>query len=78
MRRRRAVDKGFVLSDHADWPGLLRTIKETGAKEVLVTHGSSEPLVRFLKEQGTRASALAASPWNQDEETAEAADGGAL
>src|SRR4029453_8028519 len=38
-RRRRAVDRGFVLSDHADWPGLLRAIDATGASRGMVTHG---------------------------------------
>lgn len=49
-RRRRGYDRGFVLSDHADWPSLLRTAKETGASRVLVTHGSSEILARYLRE----------------------------
>ena len=49
-RRRRGVDRGFVLSDHADWPGLLRTIAETGASRVLTTHGYTEPLARYLRE----------------------------
>ena len=44
VRRQRAFDRGFVLSDHADWPALLRTIAETGASRVLVTHGHAEPL----------------------------------
>ncbi|MBL3832832.1 DNA ligase-associated DEXH box helicase, partial [Pseudomonas syringae pv. theae] len=39
-RRRRGVDRGFVLSDHADWPGLLWAIEQTGAERVMVTHGS--------------------------------------
>ncbi len=47
-RRRRAVDRGFVLSDHADWPGLLEAIAATGAETVLLTHGYSAPLARFL------------------------------
>ncbi|HEY3780987.1 MAG TPA: ligase-associated DNA damage response exonuclease [Fimbriimonadaceae bacterium] len=51
-RRRRAIDRGFVLSDHADWPGLLSTVKETGAERVLVTHGYSNILARYLAEQG--------------------------
>ena len=38
-RRRHGVDRGFVLSDHADWPGLQRAIAATGAKRVIVTHG---------------------------------------
>ena len=39
VRRRRAADRGFVMSDHADWPGLLQAIAETGAERVFVTHG---------------------------------------
>ena len=51
-RRRRGVDRGFVLSDHADWPELLDTIAATGAREVLTTHGFKEALARFLVEDG--------------------------
>jgi len=58
IRRRRGYDSGFVLSDHADWPDLLRTIRETGAKRVLCTHGYSEILSRYLMEQGLNASVL--------------------
>ncbi|HEY3119557.1 MAG TPA: ligase-associated DNA damage response exonuclease [Vicinamibacteria bacterium] len=58
-RRRRGFDRGFALSDHADWPALLRTIEETGARRVLVTHGYSEELARFLRERGLAADALA-------------------
>ncbi len=50
VRRRRGYDRGFVLSDHADWPDLLRTIDDTGARTVLVTHGNSETLARFIRE----------------------------
>ena len=42
VRRQRAYDRGFVLSDHADWPALLATIAETGASRVLATHGHAE------------------------------------
>ena len=52
VRRQRAYDRGFVLSDHADWPALLDTISQTGAGRVIATHGHAEPLARFLKEQG--------------------------
>ena len=58
VRRRRAVDRGITLSDHADWPGLLSAIGATGARRVLVTHGYSEPLVRWLNERGTDAGTL--------------------
>jgi len=57
-RRRRAVDRGFVLSDHVDWPSLLSTVKATGAEEVWVTHGYTDVVVRYLKEQGLDAKAL--------------------
>jgi putative mRNA 3-end processing factor len=59
LRRRRSVDRGFVLSDHADWPGLLDAITATGAERVLVTHGYAGVLVRWLQEQGTRAEVVA-------------------
>lgn len=58
-RRRRAVDRGFALSDHADWPGLLAAIAATGAERVWVTHGYSAVLARWLAEQGLEASAVA-------------------
>jgi putative mRNA 3-end processing factor len=54
-RRRRGVDRGFVLSDHADWPGLQRAIKATGAGRVIVTHGYEAVMVRWLTEQGLQA-----------------------
>ncbi len=54
-RRRRAVDRGFVLSDHADWDGLLATIKATGAEHIGVTHGYTNILVRYLTELGLDA-----------------------
>ncbi|MEL6319646.1 MAG: ligase-associated DNA damage response exonuclease [Cyanobacteria bacterium J06626_14] len=49
-RRRRGYERGFVLSDHADWPGLVNTVLETGAKTVYVTHGQSDVLSRYLNE----------------------------
>jgi putative mRNA 3-end processing factor len=58
-RRRRGVDQGFALSDHADWPGLLQTIEATGAARVFVTHGGVAPLVRYLQERGLDARAVA-------------------
>jgi putative mRNA 3-end processing factor len=58
-RRRQGVDRGFVLSDHADWPGLLQAIDATGAENVLVTHGQVAPLVRALQNRGLNARALA-------------------
>ena len=50
-RRRRGYERGFVLSDHADWQGLIRTVLESGARTVYVTHGQSDVLARFLRER---------------------------
>jgi putative mRNA 3-end processing factor len=58
VRRQRAFDRGFVLSDHADWPALLATIAETGAARVLVTHGWSDAFARFLAERGLETGTL--------------------
>ncbi len=54
-RRRRNYDRGFVISDHADWPDLLRTVEECGARRVIATHGNSDALVRVLRERGIDA-----------------------
>ncbi len=51
-RRRRAADRGFVLSDHADWQGLNDVIKATGAEKVWVTHGYTDIFSQWLQEQG--------------------------
>lgn len=57
-RRRGGHDRGFVLSDHADWPGLMHAISATGATRVIVTHGSVAVLVRHLEQQGLQAQAF--------------------
>jgi putative mRNA 3-end processing factor len=57
-RRRRGYDRGFVLSDHADWNGLIDTIEATGATKVLTTHGQASALIRLLKERGLDAREL--------------------
>ena len=54
-RRRQSLDRGFVLSDHADWPGLQAAIAATGAERVIVTHGYEAVMVRWLQQQGLQA-----------------------
>ncbi|MFM8258349.1 MAG: ligase-associated DNA damage response exonuclease [Vulcanococcus sp.] len=49
-RRRRGHERGFVLSDHADWPGLIRSVHDSGARQIYVTHGNSDGLARYLRE----------------------------
>ena len=57
-RRRRGYDRGFALSDHADWDALVDTIAATGAERAFVTHGYTHQLARFLQERGVDA-----QPW---------------
>jgi putative mRNA 3-end processing factor len=59
-RRRRGYERGFVVSDHADWDGLLRSVRESGARRIYVTHGDGDALVRYLRDQGRDALPLAA------------------
>lgn len=55
IRRRRAGDRGFVISDHADWTGLLSAIKATEAENIYVTHGYTDIFARYLGEIGLNA-----------------------
>ncbi len=64
-RRRQGVDRGFVLSDHADWPGLQRAIAATGASRVIVTHGYEAVMVRWLQQQGLEAGSFE-TPYGDD------------
>ncbi len=54
-RRRRGADRGFVLSDHADWNELNDTVRQSGAAKVYVTHGYSELFAQWLTENGIEA-----------------------
>jgi len=67
-RRRQGVDRGFVLSDHADWPGLQRAIAATGATRVIVTHGYEAVMVRWLVEQGLEAGSFRTEYGSEDGE----------
>ena len=57
-RRWKGVDRGFVLSDHADWPALLETVAATGARRVLATHGYADVLARACAERGLEAGVI--------------------
>jgi putative mRNA 3-end processing factor len=76
-RRRRAVDRGFVMSDHADWAELLAAVDATGAEQIWVTHGYAETLARRLSEQGRNARPLKTLYRGDDADAAvdESADG---
>ena len=68
-RRRRSLDRGFVLSDHADWPGLMSAIRASGASRVWVTHGYRAPVVEWLKQQGLDAQAVETRFEGEQDET---------
>jgi putative mRNA 3-end processing factor len=75
-RRRRGVDRGFVLSDHADWPGLMSAIRATGAERVVVTHGSIPIMVRWLCQNGYDAKGFDTEYGDDEAEDAAAAEVG--
>jgi putative mRNA 3-end processing factor len=54
-RRRRSIERGFVLSDHADWPGLLTAAAATGAERIGVTHGFADAMTRWFRGGGLEA-----------------------
>jgi putative mRNA 3-end processing factor len=60
--------RGFVLSDHADWPGLLWAIAQSQASRVILTHGQTAFMARWLTAQGVQAETF------QTEFDAQAAD----
>jgi putative mRNA 3-end processing factor len=74
-RRRRAVDRGFVLSDHADWPGLMEAIGATGAQRVIVTHGQVPIMVRWLRQNGLDAGAFETAYGAEEDEGGGDGDG---
>ena len=65
-RRRRNYDRGFVVSDHADWPDLMRTVRETGARRIIATHGNTDAIVRALCEAGIDAAAFRTGYGDED------------
>ena len=69
-RRRRSLDRGFVLSDHCDWDGLVGTIEATGAEHIGLMHGYSAEVARWLQEKGHSAEVLPAES-DEAEQTAE-------
>ncbi|MEM1374822.1 MAG: ligase-associated DNA damage response exonuclease [Pseudomonadota bacterium] len=72
VRRRRAVDRGYVISDHADWAGLNTAIAETGAERVFVTHGYTSVFRRWLESQGYDA-AIVETEYDGDDAAEDAA-----
>lgn len=70
-RRRRGVDRGFVLSDHVDWPDLMKAIDACGPEQVWVTHGFTEVVARYLGEKGLHSQVLQTHFTGEESETAQ-------
>lgn len=70
--RQRGVELPLVMSDHADWPDLQRTILETGAGEIWITHGEADALAHWCEGQGRKARALHLIGYGEEEEPAAA------
>ncbi len=66
-RRWRSADAGFAISDHADWNGLLDTIRQTGAEKVYVTHGQTAVFTKYLNETGRHAQEVKTAFGDEDE-----------
>ncbi len=73
VRRRRAADRGFVISDHADWDGLMQAIRETNAENIYATHGYTDIFARWLNSQGYNAEVVPTEFGGEDDEAADAA-----
>ena len=67
-RRRRSVDRGFVISDHVDWPSLLTAVEQCDPESVWVTHGYTSAVARYLQETGRDAHAIASPVRGEDDE----------
>lgn len=67
-RRWRSADAGFAISDHADWTGLLDTVKATGAEKVHVTHGQTAIFSKYLNELGIEAYEVKTHYGDEEEE----------
>jgi putative mRNA 3-end processing factor len=70
-KRWMSVDRGFAISDHADWNGLNEAVELTGAEKIYVTHGFTEVFVKWLREKGYDAQELKTKFVNEGEESME-------
>ncbi|HCN12107.1 MAG TPA: DNA ligase-associated DEXH box helicase, partial [Chryseobacterium sp.] len=74
-RRWRSADAGFAISDHADWNGLLETVKATGAEKVHVTHGQTAVFSKYLNELGIDADEVKTNYGDEETEEKEILEG---
>jgi len=71
--RQQGAELQLVISDHADWNDLQRTIIDTGAGEIWITHGEADALAHWCEGQGLKAKALHLVGYGDEEEPAGAA-----
>jgi putative mRNA 3-end processing factor len=65
--RQRGVELPLIISDHADWPELIQTIKDVGAGEIWITHGRDDALTLACEQMGLRARALSMVGYGEEE-----------
>jgi len=65
--KQRRVELPLIISDHADWDDLIRTIEDVGAREIWVTHGREDALVHQAKQMGLEARALSLIGYEEDD-----------
>jgi putative mRNA 3-end processing factor len=70
-KNRKSVDRGFVLSDHADWNDLNTAVSDTGAEKIFVTHGFTDTYARWLNEKGIEAKEVKTMYGDQEDVTEE-------
>ncbi|MGI4808168.1 MAG: ligase-associated DNA damage response exonuclease [Janthinobacterium lividum] len=65
--RTRGVELPLVISDHADWNELNKTVDDVGAPEIWVTHGREEALIHEVAKRGIAGRALRLIGFEEDE-----------
>jgi putative mRNA 3-end processing factor len=65
--RQRGVELPLIISDHADWPELVQTIKDVGAGEIWITHGRDDALTLQCEAMGLKARALSMVGYGEEE-----------
>jgi len=66
--RQRNVELPLVISDHADWDELTRTITEVNPAETWITHGREDALLRWCELNQRKARALALAGYEDEDD----------
>ncbi len=68
--RQNGVALPLVISDHADWDGLIATVTATGAGKIWVTHGQEDALVHWCATRGLKARPLDIVGYGEEDDEA--------